>query len=535
VNTSGQVRLNRLVWEGGVEFIAFLLNKAVLLAADQPVFYKDIARLPSQLREQWKKACQEELEALRKCKVFELADLPPGHKAIKNHWVFTTKSDSRKKARLVAKGFSQVEGIDFDQIFSLVVRYKSVCLLLATAALEQWHIEGLDVKSAFLYRHLDEEIYMEQPEGFKIHGQEQKVLRLCRAIYGLKQAALAWWKELLASMRKMGFEHFQSDAGIFIHKASNGDIVVAMIYIDDSGFMDNNVTLVKEKKKAFMGIWECHDLGELNEFLGITIRCSGRKIILDQKAYLTKVLDRFGMTNAIIANTPLPHVYTPVAHTGNPGPTLRTQYQAIIGSLLYLMLGTRPDITFAVIKLSQFSANPSKEHFEQAKYICHYLAGTQDYTMVFDGNTNEGLIVHSDSDWAADINNRHSITGYFFKLARSSVSWLSRAQKTVALSSTEAEYMAISDCCQQAMWITNLFREIGFPILPITICGDNQGSLFIGSNPVQEKWTKHIDICYHYIRECIEDNKVSVVFVPGNDNLADMFTKNLDHLKFVKF
>jgi len=336
-------------------------------------------------------------------------------------------------------------------------------------------------------------------------------------------------------MRKIGFERFQSDAGIFIHKASNGDIVVTMIYVDDSGFMGNNATLVKEKKKAFMGIWECHDLGKLNEFLGITIRHSGHKIILDQKAYLTKVLDRFGMTNAIIANMPLLHGYTPIAHTSNPDPTLWTQYQAIIGSLLYLMLGTHPVIAFAVIKLSQFSANLSKEHFEWTKYICHYLAGTQDYTMVFDSNTNKGLIAHSDSDWAADIYNRRSITGYFFKLARSSVSWLSQAQKTVALSSTETEYMVISDCCRQAMWITNLFREIGFPVLPITICGDNQGSLFIGSNPVQEKQTKHIDIHYHYIWECIEDNKVSVVFVPGNDNPADMFTKNLDRLKFVKF
>jgi len=336
-------------------------------------------------------------------------------------------------------------------------------------------------------------------------------------------------------MRKIGFERSQSNAGIFIHKAKNGDIVVAMIYIDDSGFMGNNATLVKEKKKAFMGIWECHDLGKLKEFLGITIRRSGRKIILDQKAYLAKVLDRFGMTNAVTANTPLPHGYTPVAHTGNPDPTLRTQYQAIIGSLLYLMLGTRPDIAFAVIKLLQFSANSSKEHYERAKYICRYLAGTKDYTMVFDGNTNEGLIAHSDSDWAVDINNCRSITGYFFKLAGLSVSWLSRAQKTIALSSTEAEYMAISDCFRQAMWMTNLFGEIGFHISPITICGDNQGSIFIGSNPVQEKRTKHIDICYHYIHECIEDNKVSVVFVPGNDNPADMFTKNLDHLKFVKF
>ena len=253
VNTLGQVRLNHLVQEGGVEFIAFLLNKAVPMASDQPVFYKDIARLPSQLQKQWKKACQEELEALYKRKVFELADLPKGCKAIKNRWVFMTKSNGHKKARLVAKGFSQIEGIDFDQIFSPVVQYESVYLLLAVAVLEGWQIEGLDVKSAFLYGQLDEEIYMEKPEGFKIHGQERKVLHLCRAIYGLKQAALAWWKELLASMRKIGFECSQSDAGIFIHKAKNGDIVIAMIYIDDSSFMGNNTTLVKEKKKAFMG------------------------------------------------------------------------------------------------------------------------------------------------------------------------------------------------------------------------------------------------------------------------------------------
>ena len=241
------------------------------------------------------------------------------------------------------------------------------------------------------------------------------------------------------------------------------------------------------------------------------------------------------MTNAIPANTPLPHGYQPVANTSVPDPTLRQQFQAIIGSLLYLMLGTRPDIAYAVIKLSQFSANPSKDHFERAKYICQYLVGTKDYSMIFDGASNEGLIAHSDSDWAADTATHRSITGYFYKLAGSTVCWLSKAQKTVALSSTEAEYMAISDCCRQAMWITNLFGELGFHVSPITICGDNQGSIFIGSNPVQEKRTKHIDIRYHYIRECIDDNKVSVVFVPGNDNPADMFTKNLAQILFRKF
>ena len=154
--------------------------------------------------------------------------------------VSTTKSDGCKKARLVAKGFSQIEGINFNQILSLVVQYKSVHLLLAIAALEQWHIEGLDVKSAFLYGPLDDEIYMEQPEGFKVKGQEHKVLHMCWALYGLKQAALQWWKELQKSMAQLGFKHAQSDAGIFIHTASNGDKVITMIYVNDTGFMGSN-------------------------------------------------------------------------------------------------------------------------------------------------------------------------------------------------------------------------------------------------------------------------------------------------------
>ena len=193
---------------------------------------------------------------LCKHKVFELADLPPGCKAIKNHWGFTIKSNSHKKARLVAKGFSQIEGIDFNQIFSPIVWYESVRLLSVAAALEWWYIEGLNVKSAFLYRHLDEEIYMEQPKGFKIHGQEQKVLHLCQAIYRLKQAALAWWKELLISMRKIGFQHFQSNAGIFIHKASNRDTVIAMIYVDNSGFMGNNVLRHTQTTRVLAGLQE---------------------------------------------------------------------------------------------------------------------------------------------------------------------------------------------------------------------------------------------------------------------------------------
>ena len=210
-------------------------------------------------------------------------------------------------------------------------------------------------------------------------------------------------------------------------------------------------------------------------------------------------------------------------------------YQSIIGSLLYIMLGTCPDITYAVTKLAQFSTNPSHEHMEKAKYICRYLNSTADYALVFDGSSGEGVIGYTDSDWAANPIKCRSITGYFFKLANGIFSWQSRAQKTVALSSTEAEYMAMSDCSRQAMWIQSLLGELGYHIQTFPICGNNQGSIFIGSNPVQERCLKQIDIRYHYVRQLAEEKKIDLFWVEGSDNPADLFTKNLGTEKFEKF
>src|SRR5882672_3979875 len=181
------------------------------------------------------------------------------------------------------------------------------------------------------------------------------------------------------------------------------------------------------------------------------------------------------------------------------------------------MLETRPNISYAVIKLSQFSANPSKEHLDRALYICRYLLSTPNYDLVFNGSSKEGLIAFSDSDWASDPVMCHSTTGYIIQLAHGPVSWLSHRQKTVALSSTKAEYMALSDCCRQVVWIRLLFEELGFKLSIIPICGDNQGSIFLSSNPVQERCTKYIDIYYHFIHECIKDGKVKAIHVDGDE------------------
>jgi Reverse transcriptase (RNA-dependent DNA polymerase) len=544
----GKQRADYLAWivqEGGAGLINFLLSATVKptdgaggklpdVRNVREWHYRDLMHFPEAAQKEWKAACFEELESLKKRSIFKLTNLPKGHKTIGCRWVFDIKSDGRKKARLVAQGFSQVKGIDYNELFSPVVWFESMRVIFALAALNGWYMTGVDVRTAYLYGKLDEEIYMRQPEGFVTIGQENKVICLQRALYGLKQAGLAWWKELSQSMKVLGFKHLNSDAGIFVC-CEGTELIVAVVYVDDAMFFGKNKKLVNKKKALFMAKWECRDLGEVKEFLRMQVKRQGLDITIDQVNYLKKVLERFQMTNAKATQTPLPSNWDLKENKGKAMAAEVTRYQSIIGSLLYLMIGTCPDISYAVTHLSQFSINPSEDHYKAALHICRYLASTQDYKLVYGKTADKGLMAYTDSDWAADKIRRCSVTGYFFKLANGIISWRSHAQKTVALSSTEAEYMAISDCSQQAVWIKTLIEELGIRLNAIPLYGDNQGSIFIASSPVQESRTKHIDIQYHYIREVIGAKKVKLMFMPGEMNPADMFTKNLQKIKFLKF
>jgi len=333
------------------------------------------------------------------------------------------------------------------------MHFETVCLMLALAALENWYITGLDVWSAYLYGKLDEEIYMEQPEGFAVPGQERKVLHLWRALYGLKQAGLAWWRTLNESLKELGFEHLKSEAGIFFYKKKGTNIVIGIIYVDDALFCGPNKAVVDAIKAQFMRKWECRDLGEPNEFLRMRITHKGRAIHLDQCAYLQKVVKHCGMLNAKSASTPLPAGYYAAKNTEPVDTDLHSCFQMVIGSLLYLMLGTRPNIAFAVTHLSRHAVNPSQDHLNKALYICRYLIGTSTYSLVYNGGPSAGLIACMDSDWGSDPTSRLSQTGFYLKLADGLISWTSRVQKTIAYSSTEAEYMALSDCARQVTWI----------------------------------------------------------------------------------
>ena len=393
---------------------------------------------------------------------------------------------------------------------------------------------GVDICTAYLYEKLNEGIYMHQPEGFIARGQESEVIHLKRALYGLKQAGLAWWKELSNFMKDLGFACLNSDAGIFVCWEGT-KLIVAVVYVDDAMFFGKNKKLVKKKKALFMAKWECQDLRDVKEFLCMRITCTKTSITINQCNYLEKVLTRFQLTDTKAALTPLLTHWEPKTNTGKAMAAEITCYQSIIGSLLYLMIGTWPDIAFAVTHLLQFSTSHTEDCYKAAQHVCHYLVGTCDYKLVYTQEEDKGLVAYTNSDWAADKIRQCSVTVYFFKLANGIILWRSHTQKTVALSSTEAEYMAISDCSWQVIWIKTLIKELGIKIRSIPIYGNNQGSIFISSNAVQESCTKHIDICYHYICELVAAKEVELQFVPGEMSPADMFTKNLQKIKFTQF
>jgi transposase InsO family protein len=512
-----------------------LLHAAEVPSRD-PFTFKEAMESPD--AEDWQQACQYELDALAKLKVWTLVDRPINRKAVKNRWVFKKKANGTFRARLVAKGFTQLEGVDFDETFSPVARFESLRLLLALATLEDWEIHQMDVKSAFLHGELEEEIYMEQPVGFITAGQEDKVCLLQKALYGLKQASRAWNLQFHGVLTELGFTRTYSDAGVYVyHHREGGDSLFVILYVDDITILGSSLHKINDLKKSLSSRYEMTDLGEIQSYLGVNITRdrANRTMMINQTDYICGVVERFGMTDANPVYTPLPagveaHL---VKFEDQASTSEIKKYQQLIGSLLYAQIGSRPDISFAVARLSQFASNPSPQHLRLAKYVLSYLNTTKDLQLRYAGGTSgDGLVGYADSSWG-DQEDKHSTSGYVFLLANAPISWCMRKQKTVAQSTTEAEYMSICDASNQAQWYRTFLKELGYEVTsPISLHCDNKGAVDLALNPVTGRRSKHISIKYHAIREYVETGVVNLVRTPTGEMLADGLTKSLARAPF---
>jgi hypothetical protein len=406
-------------------------------------------------------------------------------------------------------------------------------LLLALAALEDWHIHQMDVKSAFLNGELDKEIYMEQPQGFIISGKETQVCHLKKAIYGLKQASHAWNLQLHGVLTGFGYKRTHADAGIYVCHQQEGDgPLFVIVYVDDITILGKSLQAVQRLKSDLSACYEMSDLGEIESYFGVRIMRDRKlkRLEIDQSGYLRDVLEHFGMADANPHSTLLPagaeeHL---IKYDGQASTSDIKHYQSLIGSLMYLQIGMRPDISFAVAHLAQYAANPSPQHQRLAQYILAYLVGTVDMRLVYDGADGDGLVGYTDSSLGDQADDRHSTSGYVFILANRAISWSSRKQKTVAQNTTEAEYMAMTDVANQATWYQSFLMELGYSVDdPIPLHGDNKGAIDLALNPVTGRRSKHIAIRHHVIREYIEKGTISLICTPTAEMVADSFTKSL--------
>ena len=504
----------------------------------EPTTFEEASTSPE--KEKWMEAMTKEMSSLKANNVYDLTELPKDRKPVGSKWVFKRKikadgSVERYKARLVAQGFSQKAGQDYDETFCPVVRFESIRSIVAMAASNGMLLHQMDVTSAFLNGDLDEEVYMEQPEGFQVKGKEHLVCKLKRSLYGLKQAPRCWNMTLDHQLKKMGFVQTSSDPCLYINL--EGELFVIAVYVDDMVLATKNKKKLEEVKRALCAQFEVKDLGELHYILGVTVNQIYEKnsIWIGQPAYTASIIEKFGMENAKSVATPVSSGVKLVKATEKDELIDAGLYQSAVGSLQYLSTMTRPDISYAVSNVAKFCSKPTKEHWTAVKRIIRYLKGTQNYGLLYKKADSSTCIGFSDSDWAGDADDRKSTSGYIFQVGGTAISWKSRKQSCVALSTAEAEYIALSQAAQEAIWLRQLNTDLqGESPPPTVVYEDNQAAICMSKNPESHGRSKHIEIKYHFIREQVTKKNIEVKYCQTENMVADMLTKGLGKERFEK-
>lgn len=490
---------------------------------------------------EWKNSMEDEMTSLKDNDTFTITELPEDRQSVGGRWVYALKDcpegGVRYKARYVAKGYSQKEGIDYYETFSPTARMTSLRIMIQLATEFDLYVHQLDVKTAYLNAPIDCEIYVEQPEGFKVDGSNKKLVwRLNKSLYGLKQSGRNWHNVLHEHLTQNDFIQSLVDTCIYTKHVKDSTIIM-LVWVDDIIIAASSESSLVEVKNLLKNRFKMTDLGQLNCFLGIQFKFENGVIKMNQTRYLKKVLCRYNMNDCKPKATPseLKLIFSDDREVVD-----ETKYREMVGSLVYAMTCTRPDLGWIITKLSQYLSRPTAEHHTAVKHVLRYVKGTLNHELCFrksDGNI--GLIGFADADWGSS-EDRKSITGYCFKMGNYAgpiLSWKSKRQQTIALSSCEAEYMALTCATQEAIFLSQLIRDMVKNYQPgkIILYGDNQGALALAKNPISHKRSKHIDIKYHFIRSHVQNGTIELTYVPTEDNIADIFTKSVSKFKFERF
>ncbi|KAG7578260.1 Retrotransposon Copia-like N-terminal [Arabidopsis thaliana x Arabidopsis arenosa] len=505
-----------------------------IIAEKEPTTFKEAVLL-----QKWLDAMNVELDALVSTSTWEICSLPDGKHAIGCKWVYKIKYKSdgtieRYKARLVAKGYTQQEGIDYIDTFSPVAKLTTVRLMLALSAIHNWIIDQMDVTNAFLHGDLDEEIYMSLPQGYSPRQGEQlpprPVCRLIKSLYGLKQASRQWFHKFSSVLLQHGFIQSFFDPTLFVRCTSEAFLAL-LVYVDDIMLVSNKDTAITEIKCLLAKEFKIKDLGKLRYFLGLEVARAKEGISVSQRKYTLELLEEFGFLGCKPVPTPMELGLKLNDETGlllsDP-----SHYRKLIGKLVYLTV-TRPDICFAVNKLSQYLHAPREPHLVAAHRILRYLKNDPGQGVFYSATSSLSLRGFADADWSNCPETSRSISGFCIFLGDSLISWKSKKQDIVSRSSCEAEYRSMANATCELIWINSLLEDLHVPLVDtIVLYCDNEAAIQIAKNSVYHERTKHVQRDMHVVRERVASGFLKTLHVNSEHQLADLLTKPLTAIQF---
>jgi len=389
------------------------------------------------------------------------------------------------------------------------------------------------VKSAFLHGELKEEIYVQQPNGFVRKGEEEKVYKLKKALYGLKQTLRAWYNKIEAYFVQNGFDRCLCEHTLFTKSKEGGKILIVSLYVDELIYTGNDGSMCDEFRRSMMTEFDMSDLGKMRYFLGVEVMQNSNGIFICQRKYAQEVLSRFGMENYNAVKNPIiPGTRLSRNDAGNK--VNATLFKQVVGSLMYLT-ATRPDLMYGVSLISRFMSSPSETHWLAAKRILRYLKGTVELGIYYKKRENAKIVAYSDSDFAGDIDDRRSTSGFVFLFGSGAVSWSSKKQPVVTLSTTEAEYIVAASCACQCIWIKRVLEKLSIEEQKNTLIPcDNNSTIQLSKNPVFHGRSKHIDIKFHFLRDLVKDGTINLSYYSSEAQVADIMTKTLKLEQFSK-
>lgn len=510
---------------------------------------------------EWEDAIKSEIESHLKNNTWKIVHRNQSKNLIDSKLVLKYKYNvdgevNRRKARLVARGFSQKEGLDYSETFAPVAKMSTIRLLVAHAIENNMKLCQLDVCTAFLNGDIDETIHMKKPTDLEKYlkmivteGKNKElvtkakymlndlykykndgVCQLNKAIYGLKQAGRQWYLKLHEKLLEIGFKNAVADPCLYILE-KGGEKILMNIYVDDLILAYSSEKLLNNVKSKLQKAFDLRDMGALHHCLGIRFTHVGGEMRLSQKVYIENLIDKFNMTDCKPACTPM-ELSLKLEKNENKDDR-NYPYQKLIGSLMYLAVATRPDIMFAVSYLSQYNTCYGSEHWQAAKRVIRYLKGTKDACMRYKKSGTE-LVGMADADWAACTVDRRSYTGYVFKYGANLISYETKKQRVVALSTAESEYMSLTEAAKEALHLKQLLEDIGVPQQTVTIYNDNMAAQKMAKNLITGKRSKHISIKEHFIRDCVQQKLITVQYKETENMEADLLTKALPQVSMVK-